>query len=181
VLGKWDATTIGTTKGYRVPRDIFADWMDAVREVVALYTTCHSVWRILTLEHLRICDFVRGRDARCPNEVPDEDIVDAAIGMLSDAIEYDLGYDGNFARACEIQDEDEDEDEDVYDRRKDGFFRFQDDLRKVAYEEEHAVVLVARKYCLVTDKMLREELGDFFAEWRDSEDSRSMPEKVLLL
>jgi hypothetical protein len=122
---------------------------------------------------------VRGRDARCWDEVPDVDIMDAAIGVLRDAIEYDLGYDGNFARACEIQDEDEDED--VYDRGKDGFFRFQDDLRKVAYEKEHAVVLVARKYCLVTDKMLREELGDCFAEWRDSEDSRSMPEGVLLL
>jgi hypothetical protein len=52
-------------QGYRVSRDIFADWMGAVREVVALYTMCHSVWRILTLEHLRIYDFVRGRDARC--------------------------------------------------------------------------------------------------------------------
>jgi hypothetical protein len=40
--------------------------------------------------------------------------MDAAIGVLGDAIEYDLGYDGNFAIACEIQDEDEDED--VYDR-----------------------------------------------------------------
>jgi hypothetical protein len=166
-------------QGYRVSRDIVTDWMGAVREVVALYTICHSVWRILTLEHLRICDFVRGRDARCWDEVPDEDTVDAAIGVLGDVIEYDLGYDGNFARACEVQDEDKDED--VYDRGKDGFFRFQDALRKVAYEEEHAVVLVARKYCLVTDKLLREELGDCFDEWRDSEDPRSMPEGVVLL
>jgi hypothetical protein len=85
-------------------------------------------------------------------------MVDAVINMMSEAIEYDLGYYGNFVGALEVKSNDEDEDR--YAQGKGGFFRFQDDLRKVAYEEEHAVVHVANKYCVVVDRTLKEELGD---------------------
>jgi hypothetical protein len=162
-------------ESYHVSRDTFADWMGAVREIVALYTIRRSVWRKITIAHFRFCDFLRGRDMQSWDAVPDEDVVDAVIGLLSDAIEYDLDYDGNFARVRESEDDDEEEDEDLYKRGEDRFFRFQHVFRKVAYEEEHVVMLVARKYCLAADKILREELGDCFDEWRDSEDLNSMP------
>jgi hypothetical protein len=52
-------------QGYCTSRDILGDWLWAVREVVALYTIRPSVWRTLSIEHLQVYNFVRGRDVQC--------------------------------------------------------------------------------------------------------------------
>jgi hypothetical protein len=104
--------------------------------------------------------------------LPDLNLVEAVVDMLCKAIEYNLGYDGNFS----IVDRDGREwDEDFF-----KVFRYKRKHRKTARKREHMIVLIIRQYRKKVDTLLRERLRDEYNERERLPDTMGIPEGVVL-
>jgi hypothetical protein len=71
----------------------FADWMYAVRQIVALYRVDYETWKWRSLKYLRRCEMMEDDDSSGGSfkTMTDADLVEATIDMLCTAIKYNLG------------------------------------------------------------------------------------------
>jgi hypothetical protein len=84
---------------YDSDRGPFFDWMYSVRQIVALYRIDRQAWREQSIKYLQMCQPF-DRDEATSNifsEMSDAELVEAVIEWICNAIEYNLGYDGNFS------------------------------------------------------------------------------------
>jgi hypothetical protein len=113
-------------------------------------------------------------DESAPNDfaaLPDPNLVEAVIDILCKAMEYNLGYDGNFST---VDRDGRDWDEDVF-----KVFRYKRKHRKTASRREHMIVLIIRQYRKKVDTLLRERLRDEYNEWERLPDTMGIPEGVV--
>jgi hypothetical protein len=162
-------------------REALEKWLYCVRQVVALYRIDHSLWRLHSERLLQLADlltdsgFAETYDMQwVVEDSQDADLMDGVCGMISSAIEYSLGYIGNFEETSNDPDDEEVE------KGKYDFFRYRGEYEQIAYEPQHMEVLIVRKYCAAIDTILRDKLGEFYEEWEMMEDDRVLPKGLVL-
>ncbi|KAI0606523.1 hypothetical protein TUN199_09381, partial [Pyrenophora tritici-repentis] len=137
-------------------RGPFFDWMYSVRQIVALYRVNRETWKSHSIKHLRKCEDLDDDESLETNfpALADVELVEKIIDMLCYAIEYNLGYRGNYTllgrdgKEC---------DKDVF-----KVFWYKRNHRKIALEREHAFVHHVRQYRNKIDKELRDLLGETY-------------------
>ncbi|KAA8618219.1 hypothetical protein PtrV1_09726 [Pyrenophora tritici-repentis] len=151
-------------------RGPFFDWMYSVRQIVALYRVNRETWKSHSIKHLRKCEDLDDDESLETNfpALADVELVEKIIDMLCYAIEYNLGYRGNYTllgrdgKEC---------DKDVF-----KVFWYKRNHRKIALEREHAFVHHVRQYRNKIDKELRDLLGETYGEWERLADDMSYTE-----
>jgi hypothetical protein len=144
----------------------FWKWMYRIRQVVALHRIERMTWRDLSIAYLRRQEQIYHDEAqgKAWETFEEADIVESVIDMLSNAIEFRLGFKGNRGYGGE-------------DFVREGYFSVKG---RIANETEHAIVHLVNQYCERVNKTLREELGSFYVQWEESEDQRVIPKDILL-
>lgn len=159
-----------------VDKRAFWSWIYAVRQIVALYKIEPAVWRSTSIKYLQRYEALKDDDfdAATIAHYSNVELVQAIIEALSEAIEYRLGWTGNFK-------DDDGSGYQEFDSENVGyFFCPTDDNEKVACQLEHAIVLVADQYSIKISRILQSELGPLYAEWEAYEDQKEIPKGLLL-
>jgi len=83
---------------YEEERGLFFDWMNSVRQIVALYRIDREVWKSRSVQHLQGHELLESDEIAASNfsDLTDTELVETVIGMLCQTIEYHSGYDGNY-------------------------------------------------------------------------------------
>ncbi|CAO2647285.1 Nn.00g082070.m01.CDS01 [Neocucurbitaria sp. VM-36] len=158
-------------------KHVYWGWMYSVRQIVALYRIKPATWRSISIKYLQRYKFLRDDDfdASIIAEYSNPELVQAVIEMLSTSLECELGCTGNFRSLYRDSHNFID-----YDHKDKDLFRLPGYAKRVAYELDHASVLVARQYREKAGTLLKSELGSLYEEWEASEDKKSIPQDVLL-
>jgi hypothetical protein len=145
--------------------------LDGVRHVVKLYHFDREEWRELSVEYLKKwADVVSDSKAqRSWATLKDGEIVDEAIELLSNAIEYRCGYIGSWGYGKEDQ---------LADRSKGYFLR--KSPTKFAHEVEHSVVRLADQFCQHAMEKVRKGLDGCYKEWKEQADQKPVPKEASL-
>jgi hypothetical protein len=161
-------------KGCIASRKLLSERLYAVRQIVALYRINVAMRRYLTIKYLKAYDILDDVSTLTPwVQRSDADIIEAIIDVVSKAIEYLLGYQGNFEATYYDSQEQE------YERVKYAYFQLQGEYEMIAREKEHAIVHLVNRYSIEVDRLLREELGKFYGEWEEMEDEKTIPKGLL--
>jgi hypothetical protein len=161
-------------KGCIASRNLLSERLYAVRQIVALYRFNVAMCRYLTIKYLKAYDILDDVSTLTPwVQRSDADIIEAIIDVISKGIEYLLGHQGNFETTYYDSQEQE------YERGKYAYFQLQGDFEMIACEKEHAIVNLVNRYSIQVDRLLREELGQFYGEWEEMEDERTIPNGLL--
>jgi hypothetical protein len=150
---------------------LFWKWLYSVRRIVAVYHIKRSTWRDVSVKHLNLWDAFQDEDSkekRRWESSSDAEIVEAIILFLSEAIEFNCGWRGNWGYG----------DDDAGSKEDTGCFR--NPLKLVSNELEHAQVHVANRYCFQIGTILENELGDLYSEWENFDDKRMVPKDIVL-
>jgi hypothetical protein len=132
---------------------LFGDWLYQVRQIVALYRIDRQTWRDTSIAYIKDYELVANDLVSSSwEEASDADLVEAVIRLLTNAIEYHLGYKGKYS----VSDRDG-KDYSPWDSKP---FLYEIQFAKVAKEREYAVVHVVRLYYENIDGFLRAQLGD---------------------
>jgi hypothetical protein len=159
---------------YDSDRGPFFDWMYSVRQIVVLYRIDRQAWREQSIKYLQTCQpFDRDETTSYIfSKLSEVELVEAVIEWICNAIEYNLGYDGNFKTVAR----------DGKEWDKDAFkvFRYKRKNRKIAYEREHMIMCKVSQYCHKVDRLLRARLQDEYQEWERLPDKMGIPEGAVL-
>jgi hypothetical protein len=152
----------------------FGDYMYSVRQIVALHRVASEVWKWHSVKYPRLCGMMENDESSANTfaTMSDAELVEAVIETLCRAMEYHLGYEGNYTRVGRDGTE---WDKDVFQ-----FFKHKGTHRKVAYAKEHAMVHIIGQYRRKVDEELRELLGEAYGEWEKLPDDQGIPEGVVL-
>jgi hypothetical protein len=168
----WECLT-GFTD-FESDRSPFFDWMYSVRQVVALYRIDRQAWREQSIRYLhdRRPFYTDETTSNIFSDFSDAELVEAVINWICNAIEYNLGYDGNFKTV----------DRDGKEWDKDAFkvFRYKDKNRKIVYEREYIITFKVGQYCNKVNRLLRARLQDEYQEWERLPDKMGIPEGAVL-
>jgi hypothetical protein len=143
----------------------------SVRRIVVVYYIKPSTWRDVSVKHLNLWDAFQDDDSKEKRQwesSSDAEIVEAIILFLSEAIEFNCGWRGNWGYG----------DDDAGSKEDTGCFR--NPLKLVANELEHAQVHVANRYCFQIGTILENEFGDLYSEWENFDDKRMVPKDIVL-
>ncbi|KAF2826860.1 hypothetical protein CC86DRAFT_21396 [Ophiobolus disseminans] len=130
----WGCLT-GLSSNEDNPQNPFTDYMYAIRQIVALWRVDHAIWKPRAIECISICRTIERKNnisATYWRKRPDAEIVEATIGILSKAAEYQLGYKGSWLPIGRDGSE--------WNGDHMNMFRFVGEHRKTACQKEHAFV-----------------------------------------
>ena len=134
------------------------EFLTSARQIVALFHIDIVEWKSLSIFHLHLYSLMQDDGSTKPNWAEDSDakLVEAIIESLGTAIEYRLGYQGNFSwNHCNH----------VTSHDMFGWFTGAEADGKIAREKEHAVIHVTNQYFGKVDEALRQRLGDEYEAW----------------
>lgn len=155
----------------------FWRWMARVRHMHTLYHIERKVWRKLALKYLDMWhEMDRSKDPlKTWTELPDEDLVEAMIQFISDAIDYRCGYIGLWGGGAEDQLADEDLGDKVKPASRCGEYFLRSNPTKIAHVKEHAVVHLAERMCSQIEAAVRKVLRGSYDKWTELDDSKCVP------
>jgi hypothetical protein len=142
----------------------FADWMYSVRQIVALYRVDRETWKSHSLKYLHMYKWMDHNEASADSSttLSNPELIEAVIDMLCKAIEFNLGYEGNFSLINR-------KGEEWKNKGVFKMFQYKGKYRKVALEKQHAIVHIVGQYRAMVDAELRERLGEACEEWEGSD------------
>jgi hypothetical protein len=147
----------------------FWKWMDGVRHVVELYHFNPEEWRKLSVKYLKRWAASAEKKQRSWAALEDGEVVDEAIELLTDAIEYRCGFIGSWGYGEEDQ---------LADPSK-GYFLHSKPTRN-AYEVEHSVVHLANQFYVEVKKTVEKELDSCYQECMTLDDEKFVPKRASL-
>jgi hypothetical protein len=156
------------------------DILYSVRQIVALYRVQHDTWQWHSIKFLKRCEEIDSsvdfyHFYEYYEKLPDAELVEKVIDMLCKAIKYKLGYEGYFRPTKR---DGMKWDKDVFET-----FRYKQTHKKIAYEEEHAIVLHLEQFRTGVDGELRSESvlsKEEYIEREKSLDTQTIPEELVL-
>jgi hypothetical protein len=169
----WSCLT-GVRPGEESCETPLGDWLYSIRQVVALYRAERGMWKELTIAFLQRTITVNARKGTGKDweALNDAQLVEEAIEVLCRAIEYQLGYEGNFSVVGRNGSRFE---EDVYKT-----FRYNPKHKKIASKFKHAVVDIAEQFRKEVSIAVKDMLGEAYEDWEEFVDKQKIPQDIVL-